>query len=127
MEKLVFSTGMEEYPLENGGVLRFNPRDPSVLERFLALEEKIGSLKPQGQTPVEKWADADSRCRQMLAEVFPGNDFGQILGLGNCLALCENGASVMGNFLAAVEGVLEHGVKVLMEEAIRKAKERRGE
>ena len=127
MEKLVFSTGVEEYALENGSVLRFNPRDPGVLERFLALEEKFKTLKPQGQTPAQKWSDADIQCRQMLAEVFPGNTFEEILGPGNCLALCENGASVVGNFLTAVEGILERGVKVLMEEAIARAKERRGE
>ena len=127
MEKLVFSTGMEEYPLENGSVLRFNPRDPSVLERYLTLEERINALKPQGESVAEKWADADMRCREMLEEVFPGNDFWQILGPGNSLALCENGMSVMGNFLNAVEEILEYGVQVLMEEAIQKAKERRGE
>ena len=127
MEKLVFSTGIEEFSLENGCVLRVNPRDPSVLGRFLELEEKFSNLKPRGQTLGEKWADADSRCRQMLAEVFPGNDFFQLLGPGNCLAMCENGVSVMGNFLVAVEGILERGVRSVMEEAVARAKERREE
>ncbi len=127
MELLAFQTGMEEYPLENGAVLRFNPRDPSVLDRFLALEAQLESLEPQGQSMTEKWAYADRHCRELLAEVFPGNDFGQILGPGNCLALCENGMSVLGNFLEAVEKPLEHGVKVLVEEAVSKARDRRGQ
>ena len=127
METLIFSTGLEEYPLENGSILRFNPRDPSGVERFLTLEERITELKPQGASVAEKWADADTRCRKMLEEVFPGNDFWQLLGPGNSLALCENGVSVLGNFLNAVEQILEYGVQVLMEEAIQKAKERRGE
>ena len=127
MEKLVFTTGMVEYALENGAILRFNPRDPSVIEGFLSLEEKICDLHPQGENNLEKWADADTRCRELLTQVFPGNDFQQILGPGNSLALCENGVSTLGNFLDAVEPILEHGVKVLMEEAIQKAKERRGE
>ena len=45
MEKLVFDSGVKEYKLGTGGVLRFNPSDPNVYARFMDAMDKIRAVE----------------------------------------------------------------------------------
>ena len=45
MEKLNFDSGVKEYKINGGGVLRFNPGDPNVYARFLEAADKIRDVE----------------------------------------------------------------------------------
>ena len=45
MEKLQFDSGVKEYRINGGGVLRFNPGDPNVYARFLEAADKLQQLE----------------------------------------------------------------------------------
>lgn len=129
MEKLILDTGVKEYQINDGGVLRFNPSDPNVYTRFLDVMDKIQAVeddlvakakeleKAEDQTQsgaavLRLMAEADRETKKLLAEVFgEENDFDAILGGVNLLAVATNGERVITNFLAALQPIMVAGAE----------------
>ena len=143
MEKLNFDSGIKEFKINGGGVLRFNPGDPNVYARFLEAVEKIQSVETalterakgleeqdSGKAAVKLMAQADKQMKEILGWVFgPSNDFDKILGGVNLLAVAGNGERVVTNLFAALQPVLvdgaQHCANEKTKEAVRKANARR--
>ena len=136
MKKLELDSGVEEFRLGSGGVLRLNPCDPNVYARFLeALEklpqiereltEKAAAAQPGGEALVKLLRHADSRVKALLAQVFPGNDLDQILHGVSLMAVAGNGERVVTNLVNALEPVLADGAERFAQAQIQQAKARR--
>ena len=104
MVKLNIDTGVEEFEINGGeaaggGVLRFNPSDPNVYNRFfeardrlIEMDQEIGerqqALRDETASDEDKAAaflkvlrEYDVKIKSLLSEVFgPENDFDRILG-----------------------------------------------
>lgn len=144
MEKISFDSGIKTYKLNGTGLLRFNPSDPNVYDRFLqaadklqqvenALVEEAGKLQAaDGAGVVQLLGKADREMKQVLSWVFgQENDFDKILSGVNLLAVADNGQRVVTNLLEALQPVLVAGAERCAQEkanaAVEKAKARRGE
>lgn len=151
MEKIVFDSGIKEYQINDNGVLRFNPSDPNVYARFFDATEQItrieqdliakGEKLQNGQTGDEAAAgeakirllqEADKQVKELLEQVFcPGNDFDEMLGGINLLAVATNGERVVTNFLQALMPVIEREAKKCagqkVKDAVNKAKTARAQ
>ncbi len=143
MQNIQFDSGIAEFVINGGGVLRFNPGDPNVYARFSEAMDKVKALeselveKAKGVDPedsglelVRLMADADRQMKQTLNWVFGGgNDFDALLGGVNLLAVAGNGERVVTNFFAALEPILVDGAEKCAREkvdaAVAKAKARR--
>lgn len=143
MERINFDSGVKEFKINGGGVLRFNPGDPNVYARFLEAAEKIRDVEaaltqqakdiPQedsGKAAVKLMAEADKQMKQILGWVFgPANDFDKLLGGVNLLAVAGNGERVVTNLFAALQPILVEGAQCCAaekrQEAMRKANARR--
>ena len=143
MEKLNFDSGIKEFKINGGGVLRFNPGDPNVYARFLEAAEKIREVEEEltrqakgleeqdsGKAAVKLMAEADKQMKEILGWVFgPNNDFDKILGGVNLLAVAGNGERVVTNLFAALQPILVEGAQRCANEkkqdAVRKANARR--
>ena len=119
MKRIKLDSGLEEVAIGNG-VLRFNPRDPNLYVRFQQAVEKLQAAEaelvakaPQdGIAAVELLHSADEKMKGILNWVFgPGNDFHEILGGVNLLAVAKNGERVVTNLFAALEPVLLEGLR----------------
>ena len=142
MEKIQFDSGVKRYKLGQG-VLQFNPGDPNVYARFMEAVESLKNLERElveqakgldgeGAQVVALMKSADEKMKSTLNWVFGhGNDFDEMLGGVNLLAVAGNGQRVATNLFAALEPVLVAGAQSCAEgkvaEAVRKAKKRRGE
>ena len=132
MENLNICLGVEEYQIAGGGVLRFNPTDPNIYAAFLdsrkAVEEihkhfrKQAKSAKDGADVLQLLRDADSRLKNLLSDIFPGNDFHKALGGVNLLALGSDGRTVAENLLAALEEILSAGAKTLVQKEAEKLK-----
>ena len=134
MKKLNINTGMETYEINGGeanggGVLRFNPSDPNVYNRFYDAQDKISAVENElvekgkaisandDQTEsavgaVRLMADADRQVKAILAEVFgEGNDFNAMLGGVNMMAVATNGERVVTNLLNALLPIVQAGAE----------------
>lgn len=149
MEKLVFDSGIKEYKLGSGGVLRFNPSDPNVYARFMDAMDKIRVVetdlveKAKELERVEKqeesgaavlriMRDADRDTKKILSEVFGAdNDFEKILGGVNVLAVAGNGERVITNLLAALQPIMVQGAEACAKQrsdaAVAQAKKNRAQ
>lgn len=143
MEKISFDSGIKEYRINSGGVLRFNPGDPNLYVRFLEAAEKIQAVEDgltqqaklleetdSGTQAVKLMAQVDKQMKEILGEVFgAGNDFDKILGGVNLLAIAGNGERVVTNLFAALQPILVAGAercaKQTSDDAVQKAKARR--
>lgn len=139
MEKISFDNGVRQYKLGNG-VLRLNPSDPNLFLRFEQVSGELAQIEkemeeqlqnaPEGSSVVALLSEADSRMKQLLNRLFgPENDFDQILGGVNLLAVASNGQRVVTNLFAALEPVLTEGARqcaqLAGDEALAKAQQRR--
>lgn len=149
MEKLNFDSGVKEYQINNGGVLRFNPSDPNVYARFMdamdsirSVEEKLvakakeleqpGDQQVNGAAVLRLMQDADRETKQVLTEVFgEGNDFDEILGGVNLLAVAGNGERVITNLLTALQPIMISGAescaRAHADQAVAEAKQNRAQ
>lgn len=143
MEKIQFDSGIREFRINGGGVLRFNPSDPNLYGRFLEAAEKIRqaeqSLAHQaaqcgsdGQAAVKLLQEADRQMKQILSWTFGGeNDFSVLLGDINLLAMGSNGQRVVTNLFQALQPVLLAGAQNCIQEetaaAVSRAQRRRAE
>lgn len=122
MKNLNFDSGVEEYRLQGGGVLRFNPADPNLYARFLEAEGQLkeieGRLHAQASgmedtaaSVMDLLGQADREVKALLNRVFTGNDFDKALGGVNLLAVAGNGERVVTNLFAALEEILAAGAE----------------
>lgn len=125
MQKLSIDTGIQEFQINNGGVLRFNPSDPNVYHRFMKTIHKVEDIEKNlveqaktlpeqdsGPAVLNLLAKADRDTKAALTEAFGAdNDFEQLLEGVNLMAVCENGERVVTNLLAALTPIIEKGVK----------------
>ena len=125
MEKIVFDSGVREYNLGNLGVLRFHPGDPNLYARFMEAAEKMKTIEEElvkqaktlesedsGSAVVKLLQEADRKMKQTLNWVFGhNNDFDQLLGGVNLLAMGANGERVATNLFNALQNVLLTGAK----------------
>lgn len=125
MEKLIYDSGVREFQVNNDGVLRFNPTDPNVFDRFLDAQEKLMAIENElvakgkndqtgniGAAIIRIMAEADRRAKAVLADVFGAqNDFDKILGGVNLMAVGANGERVVTNFVAALMPIMKEGAR----------------
>lgn len=117
MQKLTMDSGIREYRV-GSGVLRMNPADPNLYDRFVRAAEQIDALQAQllqqeGDPDFTRLlADTDQKIKQQLNLAFGAeNDFEKLLGGVNVFAPGENGQPVLSNLFAALQPVLEEGVR----------------
>ena len=135
MEKIQFDVGQRSYRINGGGILRFTPCDPNVYNRFLEAVPKLQMVEEEltGQTGEMQKEDivkvltrADEKMKGILNWVFGGdNDFHELLGGVNLLAVADNGERVVTNLFNALEPVLLEGAKRCADEQVKIAKENR--
>lgn len=124
MQKLNVDIGVREFQIGDG-VLRFNPSDPNVYQRFMEAISKVEAVEQElvekaqqiprdennGKEALRLMAEADAKTKALLDEVFTGNSFDTILGGVNLMAVAGNGERVITNLLAALHPIIEHGVQ----------------
>lgn len=127
MEHISFDNGTREFSV-GAGVLRFNPSDPNVYARFMEASEKIQAVEEElvkkaqqlqergdgntGETVLQLLVEADREAKKILAWIFGSeNDFDQILGGANLLAVANNGERVITNLIHALMPTLEEGAR----------------
>ena len=136
MKELNFDSGVEEYRIAGGGVLRFNPGDPNLYSRFMEATEKLADMEKSlsrqstdGQAPeqvLELLRETDRQMKQLLDWVFGGgNDFDKALGGVNLLAVGAGGERVVTNLFAALGEILTAGAKEFADGEVARAKARR--
>lgn len=138
MEQIVFDSGIKEYQINNNGILRFNPSDPNVYARFYDAVDQIEKIEQDlivkgeslkndeskdeaanGEAAIRLLQEADKRVKELLGEVFgPGNDFDEMLGGVNIMAVAVNGERVVTNFMNALLPVIEREAKKCTEQKV---------
>ena len=124
MEKLTFDSGIREFEINGSGVLRFNPGDPNVYARLLGAMDEIKAVEADlvekakcvqdddGAAVLRLMAQADKRMKEILSGVFGNeNDFDQILGGVNVMAVCGNGERAITNLLNALTPIIQDGAE----------------
>lgn len=129
MERIDIDSGVKEYQINNGGVLRFNPNDPNVYARFMDATEKIQAVETElvakakeiekdadrhnsGAAVLRLMAEADRKTKDILTEVFgAANDFDKLLDGVNLLAVACNGERVITNLLEALRPIMVAGAE----------------
>ena len=126
--KLTFDSGIREFKINGTGVLRFNPSDPNLYNRFLGAAEKIQAIEEKmiseansrntdnvesaGELALRILANADAEIKQILTDVFgKENNFDQIFAGINLLAVGTNGERVITNFFNALLPVFQEGIE----------------
>lgn len=128
MEKLIFDTGIKVYQVnDSGAVLRLNPSDANLYERFFGAMDKLRALEaelsdrslspaPDGdeletaRSALELLADVDRRAKEILNEALGcQNDLDAIFEGQNCMAVAENGERLLTNFIAAITPIIQQG------------------
>lgn len=134
MKKIKLDSGLEEVAIGQG-ILRFNPKDPNLYVRFQEAVERLQQVEKEliaqapedGSAAVQLLKKADEKMKEILDWVFgTGNDFNEILGGVNLLAVAKNGERVVTNLFAALEPVLLEGAKACVEDQVAAAKNRKG-
>lgn len=129
MNKLQFDTGVKEYQVNGRSVLRMNPGDINLYNRFMDAQERIAAIEDEltaavqaaqqeqdtqtrGARGLRALAEADRKAKAVLAEVFgSGNDFDDIFDGVNIMAVAGNGERVITNFFEAVAPLLKNGAE----------------
>lgn len=124
MEKLTLDFGIREFEINGKGVLRFNPGDPNVYDRLLNAMDKIkgveadliekskGIQQDDGAAVLRLIAQADKQMKDILTVVFgPENDFNEILGGVNVMAVCDNGERAITNLLNVLTPIIQNGAE----------------
>lgn len=135
MEILNMDLGIKEYRLTEKGILRFNPSDPNVYNRFLDAEKDIRAVEQEaadkantessniGETAIRIMAEADGKIKDILNRIYGhGNDFHSILEGVNVLAVGSNGCRIISNLLEVLTPIMEQGAKDFVDGKIAEAK-----
>lgn len=141
MEILNLDLGIREYRLTEKGVLRFNPSDPNVFNRFLDAENQIRAVESEmaakaksvpvsaenaGETAIRIMHEADSKIKDILNGIFGhGNDFHTILDDVNLMAVGNNDQRIINNLLDVLSPIMEQGAKSFVDSEIAAAKQNR--
>lgn len=135
-EKLIIDDGIIALDVNGRGLLRFNPSDLNVYQRFMRFYRDLPNIQAEYQAVEERGEDdvafaegvldqakeIDRKVKGRLAEVFgPVNDFDQLLDGVNVLAHGKNGKYVIENLLEALLPYMEKGIKRYRENAARAA------
>lgn len=140
--KLNLDDGILELDINGRGLLRFNPSDFNLYERFCSLVRDLPGIEKQYKAEVEV-ADAadnetgeielvgrelarakeiDADIKRRLSGVFgTENDFDQLMGGVNLMAFGQNGERVITNLLNALSPYLTEGINKHMKGAAAKA------
>lgn len=138
MKNINFDSGIQEYNINGIGVLRFNPSDINVYQRFMDSVGKVEDLEKNMVSAIEAldgqdkescakeairlMAEADKDIKNILAEVFgKENDFNQILGGVNLLAVCTNGERAITNLFYALMPIFQEGIESYASQATKNA------
>lgn len=122
MKKLILDTGVQEFKIQGGGVLRFHPGDPNLYARFLQAEEKLSAMEQEltrqakcicdSQGMLALLGQADKQLKTLLTEIFgEENNFDKALGGINLLSVAGNGKTVAANLMGALEKILTEGAQ----------------
>ena len=135
METLNLDLGIKEYQLTEKGILRFNPSDPNVYNRFLNAEKDIRSVEQEsaakantesgniGETAIRIMAEADGKIKDILNHIFGhGNNFHSILEGVNVLAVGSNGNRIISNLLDVLTPIMKQGAKDFADGKVAEAK-----
>lgn len=145
MNKLSVDTGRKEFEINGQHMLRFNPSDPNVYNRFMEAHKEILAIESQFEQEINKlgFSDevdekgfaktenamkimrgADVKVKEMLSYVFgTQNNFDEILDGVNVLAFGTNGERVITNLLHALMPVIEGGMQDYTDAAAKEAVE----
>ena len=126
MQNLTIDTGVQEYKINGGAVLRFNPTDPNLYGRFMEVQTKLEKMEQElvrkgqelensgdnvGKAIIDAMGEADRGVKALLTEAFGAeNDFDALLGGVNLMAVATNGERVVTNLLAALAPIITEGV-----------------
>ena len=147
MDKLIFETGIKEYEVNGGEILRFNPADPNVYQRFMEARDQIQALDREYSVKIAPLAEApeaegeevlsrmhalDQQVKERLSYVFgTENDFDRILGGVNLLAPTDTGERVITNLFNALMPIIQKGIsdyaKGKADTAVAEAKQNRAQ
>lgn len=136
--KLMLDDGVLELDINGRGLLRFNPSDFNLYERFCRLAKELPEIEKQYVAEVEEQGEADglelagrelARAKEIdadikrrLSDVFgKENDFDQLMGGVNLMAFGKNGERVITNLLNALTPYLTDGINSHMQGAAAKA------
>ena len=136
MKKISFDSGVREFQINENGVLRFNPSDLNVYNRFIEATDEIKKIentlvekgkelgeKPSGADIIKLMCEADQQIKDVLVGIFGAqNDFDQIFGGVNLMSVAGNGERVITNFFAAISPIMEEGVRKFADAEAEKAK-----
>ena len=136
MKKISFDSGIREFQINGNGVLRFNPSDLNVYNRFIESIDEIKKIentlvergkelgeKPSGADIIKLMRESDRQIKKVLTYVFgEQNDFEQIFDGVNTMAPTDNGERVITNFFAALSPMMEEGVRKFVDDEALKAK-----
>ena len=124
ISSLNIDTGIQEFQINGGGILRFNPSDPNVFNRFFSVmkdieeidkdfTERAGDLQEgDGEGALRLISETDSKIKSVLNDVFGnGNDFNEILCGVNVMAAGSNGKRVITNLFDALTPIFSEGAK----------------
>lgn len=125
MQNIKFDSGVQEFQINGGGVLRFNPSDLNVYSRFMdafedirkveqVMQEKIRGMSAAGTGAgfLQLANEADKEVKKILQNVFgKQNDFDEIFCGANVLTVTGNGEMVLTNFLNALKPIIEDGAR----------------
>ena len=125
MKKLTIDFGVEEFEINGGKILRFNPADLNVYNRLLDAQKKIIDIERRLEEGAEKlppentaeaafelMAEADAEMKKLLQEIFgTENDFFDIFEGVNVMSVAANDERVITNFLAAIIPIIEEGAQ----------------
>lgn len=124
MEKLNFDSGIREFEINGNGILRFNPGDPNVYARLMdaldeikavesdLVEQANGIPQDDGAAALRIMAEADKKVKEILSNVFGrDNDFDEIMGGVNVMAVCGNGERAITNLLNVLTPIIQDGAE----------------
>lgn len=112
-------------------MLRFNPTDPNLYDRFLSVIDDVTEIEKEFTEAVEKITGAEDRAEQLIRLMKKSdtdikaklsfafgekNDFDKILGGVSLLAITPSGR-VITNLLNALSPIIEDGAREHLKES----------
>ena len=119
MAEIVFDTGVQEFKVNGGRTIRFNPADIGFAETLYSVIAKVTDIDDERKRKTEKVQDyakifdynrsADNRMRETVDAVF-GADFCKDVFGDIRLSAMADGLSVIENFVLAVLDQMDESV-----------------
>lgn len=133
-EKLILDDGIIELEINGKGVLRFNPSDFNLYQRFCKFAQGLPEIEKQYRSAVEtdtsddpaaaakakldRLGEIDAELKSGLSAVFGAeNDFDALLGGVSLLACGSDGRFVITNLMEALMPYLKTGARKHMSDA----------